>query len=348
MAVAEVTEKAALTPLNVTAVAPVKFVPPICTLVPTGPAAGVKLVMVGGLGGVAVTVKAPGLVAVPAAVVTLTDPVVAPAGTVVWMVVSEITEKAALTPLNFTAVAPVKFVPLICTLVPTGPVAGVKLVMVGGFGGVAVTVKAPGLVAVPAPVVTLTDPVVAPAGTVVWMVVSEVREKAALTPLNFTAVAPVKFVPLICTLVPTGPVAGVKLVMVGGSSVPAFPSAEGKRLGIRFDPHISSGIRPIGRVRQLGDAVSKDLEDVPIGREPPFIAGDDGGCELLDRREVAVRRHLVDARGTRRAREKEEQPPGLPCIGAVNSDDGAATAAGDGTQRNFGILFRSRRDAPHA
>ena len=42
---------------------------------------------------------------------------------------------------------------------------------------------------------------------------------AALTPLNLTAVAPVKFVPLIVTLVMTGgPFVGVKLVIVGGGS----------------------------------------------------------------------------------------------------------------------------------
>jgi hypothetical protein len=64
--------------------------------------------------------------------------------------------------LNFTAVAPVKFVPLIVTLVPTGPLVGAKLVMVGGF----VTVKELLLVAVPSGVVTLTGPDVAAAGTV--------------------------------------------------------------------------------------------------------------------------------------------------------------------------------------
>ena len=69
----------------------------------------------------------------------------------------------ALTPLNETAVAPVKFVPLIVTLVPTGPLVGVKLVIVGGL---AVTVKGLALVAVPPGVVTLTGPVVAPVGTV--------------------------------------------------------------------------------------------------------------------------------------------------------------------------------------
>ena len=70
--------------------------------------------------------------------------------------------KVALTPLNRTAVAPVKFVPLIVTLVPTGPLVGVKLVIVGA----AMTVKLAALVAVPPGVVTLSGPVVAPAGTV--------------------------------------------------------------------------------------------------------------------------------------------------------------------------------------
>ena len=69
----------------------------------------------------------------------------------------------ALTPLNRTAVAPVKFVPLMATLVPAGPLVGVKLVIVGGL---AVTVKLLALVAVPPDVVTLSAPVEAPAGTV--------------------------------------------------------------------------------------------------------------------------------------------------------------------------------------
>ena len=65
-------------------------------------------------------------------------------------------------PLNCTAVAPLKFVPLIVTLAPTSPLVGVKLVIVGGYS----TVKALELVAVPAGVVTLIDPEVAFAGTV--------------------------------------------------------------------------------------------------------------------------------------------------------------------------------------
>ena len=77
MAVAEVTEKAAAVPLNLTAVAPVKVRPVIVTTVPAAPLAGVKLVIVGA------TVKLLALVAVPAGVVTLKGPVVAPGGTVV-------------------------------------------------------------------------------------------------------------------------------------------------------------------------------------------------------------------------------------------------------------------------
>ena len=68
----------------------------------------------------------------------------------------------ALVPLNCTAVAPVKLVPVIVTVLPTGPLVGLKLVIVGG----GTTMKFVALVAVPADVVTASRPVVAPAGTV--------------------------------------------------------------------------------------------------------------------------------------------------------------------------------------
>jgi hypothetical protein len=71
--------------------------------------------------------------------------------------------KLALTPLKVTELAPLKAVPVIWTLVPTGPLAGAKLVIVGGL---AVTVKLLALFAVPPAVVTLIGPVVAPGGTV--------------------------------------------------------------------------------------------------------------------------------------------------------------------------------------
>jgi hypothetical protein len=71
--------------------------------------------------------------------------------------------KLVAVPLNRTVVAPVKFVPLIVTVAPTAPLVGLKLVIVGGL---ATTVNALALVAVPPGVVTLSGPVVAPAGTV--------------------------------------------------------------------------------------------------------------------------------------------------------------------------------------
>ena len=200
--------KLAPVPLNCTAVAPMKFVPLIVTLVPAGPLPGVKLVTVGGF----TTVKLLALLAVPPAVVTLIVPLEVPAGTVAVIAVAEFTAKLALVPLNRTAVAPMKFAPLIVTLAPTGPLVGVKLEIVGGL----MTVKLFALLAVPPEVVTLIGPLEAPAGTVAVMAIAEFTAKLALVPLNSTAVAVVKFVPLIVTLVPTGPLVGVKLEMVGG------------------------------------------------------------------------------------------------------------------------------------
>jgi hypothetical protein len=77
-------------------------------------------------------------------------------------VVADVTVNVALVPLNFTAVAPVKVVPVIVTLAPTSPLVGEKLVIVGGL----TIVKLFALVAVPLDVVTLSGPLVAAAGTV--------------------------------------------------------------------------------------------------------------------------------------------------------------------------------------
>jgi hypothetical protein len=160
------------------------------------------------------TVKLDELVPVPLGVVTLILPVSAPAGTVAVILVAESTEKlVAVTPPNFTEVAPVKAVPLMVTTVPTGPLAGVKDVIVGAV----VTVKSDALVAVPPGVVTVIFPVTAPVGTLaVTRVPAPFTEKlVAATPPNFTEVAPAKPVPLIVTEVPTGPLVGEKDVMVG-------------------------------------------------------------------------------------------------------------------------------------
>src|SRR5438046_2184584 len=68
----------------------------------------------------AVTVKALLLTPVPAAVVTLILPVVAPPGTVALICVSEFTMKVVSgVLLKVTELAPVKFVPVMITDVPT-------------------------------------------------------------------------------------------------------------------------------------------------------------------------------------------------------------------------------------
>jgi len=103
------------------------------------PATGAVMETAGGVASFT-TVNMLVLVAVPPGVVTLSGPVVAPVGTVSRIVVAEATVKgAALTPLNVTAVAPVKFVPVIVTMVPSGPLVGVRLVIVGGITTVTLT-----------------------------------------------------------------------------------------------------------------------------------------------------------------------------------------------------------------
>jgi hypothetical protein len=93
-----------VTPLNLTAVAVERFVPPMVTQVPTGPVDGPKPDTTGCK---SLTVKLLVVVAVPPGVVTDTGPVVAPVGTVAVMEVDEVAlNVVAATPLNFTAVTP--------------------------------------------------------------------------------------------------------------------------------------------------------------------------------------------------------------------------------------------------
>src|SRR3989442_1765139 len=86
------------------------------------------------------------LVAEPPGVVTLSGPVVAPAGTVAWIAVSEVTVKIGLTHFKTTVAAAVRLLSFIVNIIPTGPLVGAKLVIVGG----APTVHTVPLVAVPA------------------------------------------------------------------------------------------------------------------------------------------------------------------------------------------------------
>jgi hypothetical protein len=153
--------------------------------------------------GADVTVKLEALVAVPSSVVTEMEPVLAPAGTVAVIVPELFTVNVVALPPNETAVAPLKFVPVIVTPDPIPPKVGANELMAG------VIVKRVVVAIAPLPgVVMEIGPVVAPVGTVVVIVPEGLTVKAAATPLNETAVAPAKAVPVIVTLVPTGPKVG--------------------------------------------------------------------------------------------------------------------------------------------
>src|SRR5439155_10968986 len=203
---------AATVPLNVTVLVPwvaPKFAPVIVTDVPTGPLVGARLV----IPGVVNTVNATPLLALPPTVTT-TLPVVAAAGTGTTMLVADQLVGVAALPLNVTVLVPCvapNVVPVIVTGVPAAPLVGARVVIFG------VTVNATPLL-VPPPTVTTMLPVVAPAGTGTTMLVPDQLVGVAVVPLNVTVLVPwaaPKFVPVIVTDVPTGPLVGARLVMLG-------------------------------------------------------------------------------------------------------------------------------------
>jgi hypothetical protein len=218
--VEDFTTKDEVTLLNATAVAPVKFVPVIVTEVPTGPEVGENEVMVGA----ATTVKRVELVAVPFRLVTEIGPEVAPGGTVAVICVDEFTVNDAEVLLNLTPVTLVKFVPKMLTEVPTAPLVGENDEMVGAPA--TVTVKFVELVAVPLGLVTVIGPVKAPDGTMAVIWVDEFTVKVADVFLNLTSLTSMKFVPVIVTEAPTGPLVGENEVMVGAPGAVTVKFAE--------------------------------------------------------------------------------------------------------------------------
>lgn len=168
-------------PLNDTVGMVMKFVPVIVTTVPTAPLVGLKPVTVGE----ANTVKLAALEMVTPLTVIEILPVVAPAGTlaVMLLVVDAVTVADVL--LNFTTLfagVVLKFVPEIMTVALTAPLDGLNPVRVG----VANTVKLVALTIVTPLSVTEILPVVAPAGTVVVMLVFVDEVTTAAVLLNFT------------------------------------------------------------------------------------------------------------------------------------------------------------------
>jgi hypothetical protein len=216
----------AVVPLNFTmllAAIVLKFAPMIVTLVPTAPLVGVKLAIEGGT----IMIKSVALVATCPLTSKVIFPVVAPVGTEVTMLVGVgVPIIGATVPLNFTMLLEVvvlKFVPVIVTVAPTIPLAGVKLAIVGGT----IMIKSVALVATCPLTSKVIFPVVAPVGTKVTMLVDVgVPIIGATVPLNFTMLlvaAVLKFVPVIVTFVPTSPLVGVKLAIVGVGMIVKSP-----------------------------------------------------------------------------------------------------------------------------
>src|SRR5205085_314297 len=160
-----------------------------------------------------VTTKLAALKAVPPAVTTETLPLVAPAGTtaVIWWSESTLGLVAA-TPPNLTAVTSVKPEPVIVTLVPTGPLPGLREVIFGS------TRNVPALWPEPEGVTTVSLPVEASAGTKTVIAVAVTVAGVAGTPSKRTLVAPVKALPPIVTFVPTGAAEGLKEATRGSTS----------------------------------------------------------------------------------------------------------------------------------
>ena len=173
------------------------------------------------------TVKLTPLLATPPTVTT-TLPVVAPAGTGTTMLVADQLVGVAAVPLNVTVLVPCvapNVVPAIVTAVATGPLVGESVVMVGG---VPITVNAAPLLMLPL-TVTTTLPVVAPAGTGTTMLVADHEVGVALIPLKATVLVPCvapKFEPAIVTEVPTEPLVGDRVVILGAAGTAKATSAE--------------------------------------------------------------------------------------------------------------------------
>lgn len=116
-----------------------------------------------------------------------------------------------MVPLNLKESIRLRFWPVMVTLLPGLPLAGVKLVIAGNdwatLNGVALKTVLP-------PTVTEIKPVVAPEGTWVSMVVLSCTNRAPVIPLKATVLAPVNPVPVMVTVVPVVPEVGVKLVIL--------------------------------------------------------------------------------------------------------------------------------------
>jgi hypothetical protein len=176
----------ATVPLNVTVLEPwfaPKFKPIIVTGAPVAADDGERPAMLG----TPSTVNGAPALAKPLTVTT-TFPVAAPAGTGTVIDVELQLVGAAAVPLNVTVLVPwdvPKFEPAILTATPIAAEDGTRPLMLGGCS----TVKDAPELATPS-TVTITGPVVAPAGTGSTIAVPLQLEGVAAVPLNVTVLVP--------------------------------------------------------------------------------------------------------------------------------------------------------------
>ena len=212
----------AVAPPIVTSVALVRPEPLMVTTLPAAPEAGETELIVGGGG--ARTVKADVAAAKPVTVTTtLPAPNAAADGTVAVIVVALLVKVAAARPM--VTVAPVKFEPLMVTVVPAAPVAGDTEVIAGAASTGCWTVNAE--VAERPATVTTTFPAPTPAeaGTLVLITEPLLLAMAAATPPIVTVVALIeKFVPVMVTGEFGKPAVAERLEMVGGVATVPHPT----------------------------------------------------------------------------------------------------------------------------
>jgi hypothetical protein len=130
--------------------------------------------------------------------------------------------EAAGTPPKVTALAPLKLLPVIVTLVPPAvlPLVVPRLVTVGALA--AVKVKRAGAESAPGMLTTTSTPPAVLAGVVTLRLLSDTTTKEADTPLNVTSVVFKKPVPVRVSVVPPAVLPEVALSEVMAGAVTAL------------------------------------------------------------------------------------------------------------------------------
>ena len=162
------------------------------------------------------TVNDPDDSAEPPGVITEILPPTAPVGTVMMIWLAEITWNEASTIPTRADVAAPMLLPVTVTSVPTPPLIGVNLWILGREA-LLETLKLEALVAVPPAVVTPILPLFATVGTPKTMLVGDTTVKGADAPLRVSSVAFAKFEPVTVTAVPAPPEVGLNPEMVGAA-----------------------------------------------------------------------------------------------------------------------------------